>query len=133
MTTQKCVCNVCNGDGIVQRGDDYELCNHCDSNPTHDKNNMATEPTEIRLKFTLAFKQFVNIDYGKCEHFGTLVQGFVGCMKDGKAIIIPFTLTSYNDCETLIETLKDVKDIEGISFAQHYIHYTTFDNVRPTT
>lgn len=80
---------------------------------------------ELKKKWSIALAQYTTIDKNKCQHFGTLVQGFLGIKKKGDNInLIPF---SFYDASTLkkIEELveRQETDFLGISFVQYYIHY----------
>lgn len=76
-------------------------------------------------KFEIALEQRLTIDANKCEKFGPFVQGFFAVKKDNDACIIPFVFYSEATLKKVKEAAKDYdKDTVGISFAQHYIHYT---------
>lgn len=85
---------------------------------------------EFNDRFDGALVQYQTIDKGKCERFGELYQGFVGVQNGGNAHLLPFSGVAsqlaeirsmlWNDFHNRIEK----SDFLGVSFVQHYIHYT---------
>lgn len=85
---------------------------------------------QFRSHFDLALTQYDTIDRPKCERIGPLLQGFVGVKNVEDAHIIPFSCTESHpnrladDIWILAKDLIIKSDFIGVSFVQHYIHYT---------
>lgn len=80
---------------------------------------------EIVDRFNLALLQYETMDKHKVEKFGSLIQGFVGIKEKENCRIIPFQLSKESDVEQLRKYLLTLQtDFVGVSFVQHYIHYT---------
>lgn len=80
---------------------------------------------ELIAKWRISIAQFETIDRPKTERFGTLVQGFFGIKKGKNCSIVPFVFyneTHIKKLEELVSTFKT--DYLGVSFVQHYIHYS---------
>lgn len=80
---------------------------------------------ELKEHFELSLVQYMTIDKNKSEHFGSLVQGFFGIKKGEQAHIIPFEFSDDDSMQKVMSVLNDIQtDYFGVSFVQHYIHYT---------
>lgn len=86
--------------------------------------------TEFKHHFEISYLQYTTIDNRRCERFGDLVQGFVGVRVGENARIIPFQFVrrdfskALEEIVTLNESDITNSDYIGVSFVQHYIHYS---------
>lgn len=79
---------------------------------------------KIIEEFTMAFAQYCSIDRSKADHFGTLVQGFIGMKKGEEAHIYPFAFKNKLDIDPFLNYISTIEcESMGVSFVQYYIHY----------
>ena len=93
---------------------------------------------EFKQHFEVSHLQYVTRDKHRCEAFGDLIQGFVGVKVGENARIIPFqfVLRDFSKAIKEIVTLNESdivnSDYIGVSFVQHYIHYSHSQELCPT-
>lgn len=79
---------------------------------------------ELLDKFNTSLVQYLSTDKYKHDQF-SLIQGFLGVKVGNKKDIIPFVFYNKKSFNIVLNTVKKLKaDYLGISFVQHYIHYS---------
>lgn len=95
-----------------------------------DRETEIMTQSEFNQKFDLGLLQYQTMDASKCERFGELIQGFVGVKEGNSTDIFPFSgiASQIPKIKALIwENFSKIilaSDFVGVSFVQHYIHYT---------